>query len=175
MHQFALNGSERSGAVVLGQRIRTASPIFTAPAKGTFNMQPNVAQPHPQPRLPELERRSVQEVRDHRNDGLPVPRGGVQRLQSPELERRRLQSDQRHVRQDDRQEQRAEHSALAPLLLLIPFARGFGIRPAFLAGGGRPFFVEWTARMTTLRDEGSTLDAHVPAQWRESSWKLGRR
>ena len=115
LRRTARNGSS---AVVLRSRIRTARRSSRAPAKGTFNLQPNVRSTHPQPRFRELERRSVQEVRDDRKHGLPVPRRGVRCLQPSELERGGFQSDQRHVRQDDGEEQRAEHSALVALLLL---------------------------------------------------------
>ena len=101
--EFAANGANEA-KYWFSTKNSDGTPIFTQPVKGTFNSQEGDPQHPPQPRVPELEHRTLQEVRDQRADRLPVPCTGVQRLEPPELERRQLQPDQQCLRQDHRQD-----------------------------------------------------------------------
>ena len=90
------------------------------PAKGTFNTQAGVRNILHNPGFQNWNIGLFKKFAIKEKDRLPVPCGGVQRLQSPELGRRQLQPDQPvHLRQDHRQDRRrTQHAALAPLLLL---------------------------------------------------------
>ena len=93
-HDIAANGANDPPSTGSRPRGSNGAPLWTQPAKGTFNHQDGIRNIIHNPGFQNWNVGSVQEVRDHRKDRHAVPSGGLQRLQSPELERRELQSDQ---------------------------------------------------------------------------------